>query len=148
MADLTAFATKDKSDEGVILPVMIDGMKVPMAIQIFGDDSDVVKEYDRKKIRKIVKSQKENKKGISAEEIDELLDSQDEAVVVRMGDIYTYDWEAKAIVKNEPVELNGHVIGNDHDSKAYLCEKFPAIKEWVMDKAKDRSNFLSAGKEN
>ena len=147
MADLTAFATKDKADEGVILPVKIDGVKVPMAIQIFGNDSDVVKEYDRKKIRKIMKTKKGNK-SFDEDDIEELLDEQDEAVIVRMGDIFTYDWDKEEIVKNEPVELNGQVIGNDHSSKAYLCEKFPAVKDWVMENAKDRSNFLSVGKEN
>ncbi len=147
MADLTAFATKDKADEGVVLPVKIDGMKVPMAIQIFGSDSDVVKEYEREKIRKLGIGKK-GKKELDEDDIDQILDDQDEGVIIRMGNIYSYDWKKKKVVEGEPVKLNDKIIGNDHDSKAYLVEKFPAVKDWVVSQSNERGNFLSEGKKN
>ena len=55
MADLSAFATKDNADEGVIFPVKIDGTKLPIALKIFGSDSDGVKDYERAKMYKAKK---------------------------------------------------------------------------------------------
>ena len=148
MADISGFATKKLAEEGVVLPVKIDGLKFPMAIQIFGSDSDPVKEFEREKIRKLMKSTKRNKNGFDEEEVDEFLDDQDEGVILRMGNIYTYDWKKKKIVENEPVTLNGKTIGNDNASKAYLIEEMPAIKEWVKENSNERGNFLSEGKKN
>lgn len=149
MADLSGFATKKLADEGVLLPVIIDGIRFPMAIQIFGSDSDVVKEYERERIRKLMKSStKKNNKGFDDEEVDELLDDQDEGVILRMGKIVTYDWKKKRVVENEPVVLYDKTITNDHDSKAYLIEEMPAIKDWVKEKSNERGNFLSEGKKN
>ena len=53
MADLSAFATKDYADEGVIFPVKIKGMKLPIAIKVYGSDSDAVKMYERKLMKNI-----------------------------------------------------------------------------------------------
>ena len=50
MADLSAFATKDNADDGVVLPVKIDGTKIPLALTIYGSDSDVVRDFERAKI--------------------------------------------------------------------------------------------------
>ncbi|MCR5699651.1 MAG: hypothetical protein K6G52_08420 [Treponemataceae bacterium] len=149
MADLSAFATRKQADEGVILPVAIDGVKLPMAIQIFGQDSDCVKEYEREKLRKLMKTTKKHgNKGFDEDELDELIDEQDEAVIVRMGKVVTYDWKKKKVVENEPVELYGKTILDDHESKEYLIKEMPALKDWVKENSDDRSNFLSAGKKN
>ena len=148
MADISGFATKKMSEEGVVLPVKIDGLRFPMAIQIFGSDSDPVKEFEREKIRKLMKSTKKNKNGFDEEEVDEFLDDQDEGVILRMGDIYSYDWKKKKIVENDPVKLNDKIIGNDYASKMYLIQEMPAIKDWVKENSNDRGNFLSAGKKN
>ena len=149
MADLSAFATKDSADEGVILPVRINGLKLPIAIKVYGSDSDVVKEFDRAKVRKLMKTaKKNNNKGFDDDEIDEMLDDQDEGVILRIGGVYAYDWKKKKVVEGEETKIDGRVIGNDHDSYEYLLEKIPALKEWIKENSDDRDNFLSAGKKN
>ena len=147
MADLSAFATKKQADEGIVIPVKIDGIKFPMAMKIYGSDSDVVVEHERAQIRKLQLSKK-GKKDIDDDVIEELLDNQDEAVVIRIGGIWTYDWKKKAVVNNEPLELNGKTLSCDEDSYRFLIEEMPAIKNWVMEQSNDRANFLSAGKKN
>ena len=148
MADLSAFATKDNADEGVVIPVKIDGTKLPIALKIFGSDSDVVKDYERAKLRKI-KIGKDGKTTIDEDVFEELLDSQDEAVLVRIGGIWSYDWKKECVDESDPVRLGEKVIlGCDKKSYKLLIEKLPAIKDWVMEKSSDRTNFLSAGKKN
>lgn len=146
MADLTAFATKDNADEGVVLPVRLNGTKIPLALRIYGSDSDTVIEYERSKIRKLGIGRK-GKKDLDDDDIEELLENQDEAVVIRIGGIYSYDWKKKTTI-DEPVILFGQTLKCDKESYAYLVEKMPAIKDWVMEQSNDRSNFLSAGKKN
>lgn len=147
MADLSAFATKDNADEGVVIPVKIDGTKFPIALKIFGSDSDVVKDYERKQLRKI-KLGKNGKTDIDEEVFEELLDSQDEAVILRIGGLWSYDWKKEAVDESDPVRLGETVLGCDKKSYRLLIEKLPAIKDWVMEKSSDRANFLSAGKKN
>lgn len=145
MADLSAFATKDNAEEGVILPVKIDGMKLPIALKIYGSDSDVVRQYEREKIRKLGIG-KNGKNEIDEDEFEELLES-DEGVIVRIGGIYAYDWKKKTTIE-EPTVLNGKTLGCDKKSYEYLIENLPALKDWVMERSNNRSNFLSAGKKN
>lgn len=147
MADLTAFATKDNADDGVIIPVKIDGAKLPVALKIFGSDSDVVKDYERAKLRKI-KFGKNGKTDIDEDVFEELLESQDEAVVIRIGGIYSWNWKKNEIDESDPVVLDGQTLGNDKKSYKFLIEKLPAIKDWVMEKSNDRANFLAVGKKN
>ena len=147
MADLSAFATKNNADEGVVIPVKLDGTKIPLALKIYGSDSDIVVDYERNKIRKLGIGKK-GKKELDEDDIEELLENQDEAVVIRIGGLWTYDWKKKAVVQNEPVELFGKTLGCDEGSYKYLVEKMPAIKDWIMAQSNDRSNFLSDGKKN
>lgn len=146
MADLSAFATKDNADEGVVIPVRLNGTKIPLALRIYGSDSDIVIDYERSKIRKLGIGRK-GKTDLNDDDIEELLENQDEAVVIRIGGIYAYDWKKKAVV-DEPIELFGETLKCDKKSYAYLVEKMPAIKDWIMEQSNDRSNFLSAGKKN
>jgi len=147
MADLSGFATKDNADEGVVIPVKIDGTKFPIALKIFGSDSDVVKDYERKQLRKI-KLGKNGKTDIDEEVFEELLDSQDEAVILRIGGLWSYDWKKGEVDESDPVRLGETVLGCDKKSYRLLIEKLPAMKDWVMEKSSDRANFLSAGKKN
>jgi len=147
MADLSGFATKDNADEGVVLPVKIDGTKFPIALKIYGSDSDVVKDYERKQLRKI-KLGKNGKTDIDEEVFEELLDSQDEAVILRIGGMWSYDWKKEAVDESDPVSFGETVLGCDKKSYRLLIEKIPAIKDWIMEKSNDRANFLSTGKKN
>lgn len=146
MADLSAFATKDNADEGVVIPVKIDGTKIPLALKIYGSDSDVVKDYERQKIRKLGLGKK-GKKDLDEDDIEELLENQDEGVIIRICGIYSYDWKKEAVTDEDTV-LFGKKLGCDKASYKYLVEKMPAIKDWVMEQSNDRSNFLSEGKKN
>lgn len=141
MADLSSFATKSKADEGVILPVKIHGTKVPLAVKVYGSDSDVVIEHDKDKIRKLSLG-KRKKNGFDDDDIEELLEKQDEDYIVRFGGIYSYDWKKKKVVENEPVVLFGRELHNDEDSYRFLIENMPSIKEWIKEQSDDRNNFL------
>lgn len=147
MADLSAFATKDNADEGVVIPVKIDGTKFPIALKIFGSDSDVVKDYERSILRKINLG-KNGKTDINEEDYEELLDSQDEGVLIRIGGLWSYNWKENKVDESDPVTLGDKTLGCDKKSYRLLIEKLPALKDWVMEKSKDRANFLSAGKKN
>lgn len=146
MADLSCFNTKDNADEGVIIPVKIDGQKLPLALKIYGSDSDVVRDYEKQKIRKLGLGKK-GKKDLDEDDIEELLENQDEAVLVRIGGIYDYDWKKKSVT-NEDTIIDGKVLKNDKESYALLIDKIPALKDWVMKESNERGNFLSEGKKN
>ncbi len=146
MADLSCFNTKDNADEGVIIPVKIDGQKLPLALRIYGSDSDVVRDYEKQKIRKLGLGKK-GKKELDEDDIDELLENQDEAVIIRIGGIFDYDWKKKTVTEADTV-IDGKVLKNDKESYALLIEKIPALKDWVMKESNERGNFLSEGKKN
>ena len=146
MADLSGFATKEKADEGIVIPVKLGGIKIPLAIKIYGSDSDIVKEFERAKVRKLNFVRK-GKNTLDAEDVEELLENQDEAIIIRIGGIWTYDWDEQKTT-DEPIELFGKTIGCDKKSYEYLVDKMPAIKDWVLEKSNDRNNFLSVGKKN
>lgn len=143
--DLSCFATKELADEGVVFPVKIDGTKVPLALKIYGSDSDVVKDYDLARVRKF--GLLKDKKELDDDATEELIESQNEAAVIRIGGLWAYDWKKKTTT-DEPVELFGRKLGCDKASYEYLCEKMPAIKEFVFEKSNERNNFLSLGKKN
>lgn len=142
MADLSSFGTKDKADEGVVFPVKIDGQKLPLAILIYGSDSDTVRDYERKYLRKMSAGLKNGASKIDDDTLDELIESQDEKVLVRIGAVYDYDWKKKTTT-NETVTFGEKVIGNDKPSFAYLIEKIPALKDFIIEKSNERANFLA-----
>lgn len=141
MADLTSFATQDKANEGEWFPVKLYGKKVPLAVLIYGDDSDVVANYNREKLRKI-KIGQDGKASLDDDELDELLDSADDNVVVRIGGVSSYDWKKKERT-DEPVVLFGKTLKNDVSSYRFLIEKIPAIKSFITEKSNERTNFLA-----
>lgn len=147
MADLSVFATKKEADEGVILPVSIKGKKLPLAIKLFGGDSDVVKEFQRARLRKLELGKKGND-GLDADALDKFLDTQDDDIIIRIGGVYTYDWKEEKVIEKEPVELFGRVIENDRASYKFLITNIPALKDWISENSNERDNFLSTGKKN
>lgn len=146
MADLSVFATKENSDNGVWFPYSYKGRKLPLAILIYGSDCDSVKEFERQRIRKIGLKTNGNA-NISEDTIDELLDSSDEGVLVRIGGISTYDWKKKENT-DEPIQWGDKVLKNDKKSYSILIENIPDVKDFVNEKSNERSNFLSNGKKN
>ena len=140
MADLSAFATKDNADEGKIFPVKINGLKFPIALKIFGDDSDIVQNYERTRLRKM----EFGKDGsLNKDVMEDLLDTADEAILIRIGGLWSYDWDKQEVDEKDPVKLFEKTLGCDKKSYAFLIEKVPAIKDFVTEMAKDRNNFLS-----
>ncbi len=146
MADLSGFATKDSAEDGVILPVKIDGLKFPIAIKVYGSDSDAVKLYERKIMRKM-NIGKKGKTDIDEDALDEILDSN-EGALVRIGGMWSYDWKKKRVDESDPVVLDGETLGCNQESYELLLEKLPAIKDWVIEQSNNRDNFLLLGKKN
>lgn len=140
MADLSCFATKKNADEGKWFPVKINGVKFPVALLIYGSDSDVVQEYERQRIRELGFGKLKNK-DIDEDTFDELLEGRDEGVYIRVGGISSYDWKKKVNI-DEPVILYGKEIKSDKKSIQFLCESIPDIKDFITEKSNVRANFL------
>ena len=139
MADLSNFSIKENVEEGVVFPVKIKGQKLPIALRIYGSDSDVVKNFERQRIRKLgIKPNKD----IDDEILDELIETQDETVYVRIGGIYEYDWKKKEVTDGKTI-LCGKELKNDKESYALLIEAIPDIKDFVLEKSNERANFLA-----
>ena len=144
MADLSCFTTKDRAEEGVVLPVKIDGVKFPVAIRVYGSDSDVVRDFENSRLRKI-RFGKDGKEGLDEDDIVDLLEDN-EGVLCRIGGIYAYDWRKKKVIDGEDTVIDGVVLTNDKESYEFLIEKMPAIKDWVIKTSNERSNFFATGK--
>lgn len=144
--DLSKFATKENSDNGVWFPVKVDGQKLPLALKLVGADADVVIKFDRDRLRKIGIS-KDGKANLDEDTLDELLETQDDAILVRICGISSYDWK-KQELSDEPVTWGDKTLGNDKKSYSILIENIPALKNFIKEKSDERSNFLSVGKKN
>lgn len=149
--DLAQFATKDNADTGVWTPVVLYGKPADFDLLILGDDSDAVQQYNRKAAKKLKGVMSRAAKSEAAEfdddTVDELVESNDEAVIIRIAGIRGWNIErkgAKEINRQpEPVTLDGAELKNDAASYRLLLAKIPAVKEFVLKVARDRTNFLS-----
>jgi len=149
--DLNKLVTQENSDAGVWFPVDLYGKPADFDLLILGDDSDIIQQYSRQKVKKIKNLVPKNKNGkvaeIDDEAIDELLESGDEDVIIRIAGIRGWNVERKGLKiiskQEEPVTLNGVELKNDKESFKLLVSKIPEIKEFVLSKARDRTNFLS-----
>ncbi len=149
--DLTQFITKDNADEGVWTPVVLYGKPADFDLLILGDDADVVQQYNRRAMKKlksvIGRAAKDNDTEFDDKTIDELSDSNDEAVLVHIAGIRGWNVIRKGSKeisrKPETVTLNGTELKNDTASFKLLIQKIPAVKEFVLKIARDRTNFLS-----
>jgi len=149
--DLNNLVTQENSDNGLWFPVELYGKPADFDLLILGDDSDKIQQYSRQKMKKLKNLAAEEKKNkgneFSDEIIDGMLESGDEDVIVRIAGIR--GWKVirngkKAIDRlAEPVTLNGVELKNDKESFKLLVSKIPALKEFVLSKARDRTNFLS-----
>jgi hypothetical protein len=154
--ELNQLVTKDNADSGVWFPVELYGKSADFDLLILGEDSDVVQKHTRqtmKKMRNIATTETKNKKEeLSDEVIDELRGVGDEAVVIRIAGIRGWKIERKGIKEKsrepEAVTLNGVEIKNDIESYRLLISKIPAVKDFVLNIARDRTNFLSEPSRN
>lgn len=143
--NIANLATKDNSDNGVWFQAVLYGRKQNFDVKIIGSDSDVVQQYQREQVRKMKSTLKGGKQSI--EDIDddifeELLDSSDENVLIRINGLRTHNKH------DEPLTIDDVTLTNDRDSYALAIEKIPELKQFVLKKSNERVNFLSAGKKN
>jgi hypothetical protein len=148
--EIDNLVTQDLSNEGVWTPVVLYGKPADFDLLILGDDSDIVQQYNRKslkKLKKAIKSAKDGRDEFDDETIDEITDTNDEAVVIRIAGIRGWKVERKGSkeINREPeaVTLGGTELKNDAASYKLLITKVPALKEFVQKVARDRTNFLS-----
>jgi len=149
---LDNLVTQDLANEGVWTEVYLYGKPADFDLLVLGDDSDVVQQYGRKSLKKlkavINKSSKNNDTEFDDETVDDLVDSNDEAVIVRIAGIRGWMVERKGskVISKEPakeIEIKGRLLTNDKESYRYLIEKIPELKGFVLKVARDRTNFLS-----
>ena len=89
-----------------------------------------------------------NQNGIEIDDdIAELLDSN-ESVVIRMGGVYSYDWDKGEVIENEPITLNNRTIKCDKASYNYLLDQIEDLSDWVMKKSNSKTDFLASGTKN
>jgi len=149
--NLDGLVTQDKADSGEWFPVELYGKRLDFDLLILGDDSDTVTQFTRNRLKKLraSASKDKNRNGeLDDDALDEVFDSGDEAVIIRIAGIRGWkrdrDKKGKIISEAEvPVELNGKELKNDKESYKFLITKIPAIKEFVLGIARDRTNFLS-----
>lgn len=142
--DIGNLITQDNANEGVWFQVVLYGHKQPFDAKIIGADSDIVQMHQRELIRKLKGSVKGTGKtidDIDEETLEEFIDNADENVIIRLAGLRTHG-------KDEPLTIDGRELKNDHDSYAYIIEKIPDFKEFVLKKSNERLNFLSTGKKN
>jgi len=149
--EINNLVTQDLANEGVWTPVTLYGKPADFDLLILGDDSDAVQQHGRKATKKLKSSStgKNNDTELDDETIDELLE---ELVLVHIAGIRGWNVERKGSKeiskKPEPVTLNGAELKNDRDSYKLLISKIPALKEFVLKVARDRTNFLSVPSRN
>jgi hypothetical protein len=150
--ELDQFVTQDKADSGVWFPVEFFGKPADFDLLILGDDSDTVMQFGRKAMRKLkgamAKEKKSKDEEFDDETLDAMLESNDESILIKIAGIRGWkrerDKKGKVINETEePVILNGKELKNDKESLKLLITKMPAIKEFILSKARDRTNFLS-----
>lgn len=156
--NLDNFVTQDKADSGEWFPVELYGKPADFDLLILGDDSDVVQQHLRKALKKlkgvIGKLDESKIAELDDDVVDDLTDSNLEAVLVRIVGIRGWKVERKGskILSRESVQEivlydkalgKDRVLTNDKESFRFLITKIPALKEFVLSKARDRTNFLA-----
>jgi hypothetical protein len=147
--EIDNLVTQDLANEGVWTPVVLYGKPADFDLLIRGDDSDVVQQYGRKAMKKLKKAMVKSPNAVEFDEetVDELTEDADEAVVTRINGIRGWKVERKGSKElgrePEAVTLGGTELKNDTASYKLLISKVPALKEFVLKTARDRTNFLS-----
>lgn len=146
--ELLNLCTQENANEGKWFQLVLYGQKQEIDIKIYGEDSDVVQDFQRMKLRKMKSALKNGNETIASldnDTLDEFLDSADDDVVIRIAGLRVHSKNGE---KEEPITLNGVELKNDKKSYEILIKSIPAIKEFVLKKSKERTNFLSEKKKN
>jgi len=139
-------------ESGEWFPVELYGKRQDFDLLILGDDSDTVTKHTRERMKKLseisAKEKEKKDEGFKIETLDAMTKMNNEAVLIRIAGIRgwkrEYDEDGKILNEAEvPVELNGKELKNDKESFKLLITKIPEIKEFVLSKARDRTNFLT-----
>jgi hypothetical protein len=151
ITDLAEICSKEKADEGIWKQAIICGKKKNFEVKIFGDDSDVVREYNNKKMRKQMEKINISRKdgvdmNLDEDSIDDLLENNIEPALIRFGGVRTVE-------TGDPLTYNGKdfpVEKTKESEKLYegLLNGSPALREFILASAKNRSDFLLTGKQN
>jgi len=139
--DISCLATKDKANEGVWFRVKLYGEEQPFEVKVLGDDADAVIKFNREKSRNKLNNikfedinnyQSEFAKGF----LEEFMDNSDENALVRLAGIRSLD--------KEPLMLGDIELKCDEASYKLVIDKIPAIKDFILAKSRERSNFFSS----
>jgi hypothetical protein len=148
--ELDRLVTQDNADNGVWTPVILYDKPCDFDLLILGNDADVVQQYERSRMKKLKSAMTAAAKRKEVEYDDDILDQindYDESVLVHIADIRGWKIERKGLKEisrtQEPITIGGIEIKNNKDSYNLLITKIPAIKEFVLKVARDRTNFLS-----
>jgi hypothetical protein len=146
--DIDNLVTQDNAEAGVWMRVELYGRKQDFELNILGSDSNAVQKFNRAQIKKMRLTG--GKPELGNEDIDDVLDSNDEGVLVRIAGIrgLQFDKRRKEIVGYEPVVLEGKELNSDSASFKVLIDKIPAIKEFVFKVSGERTNFLAERKKS
>ena len=143
--DISNLTTSTNEQEGKWFQVELYGKKQPFALKILGNESDEVIFYQREQLKKLKEIGKEAEE-MTDDEFTELLDAGEEAIITRIVGISSVRQKGKFNSEfeliNEAVILDGKELKNDKTSYKTLVEKIPAIKDFILKKSRDRSNFL------
>jgi hypothetical protein len=144
--DISGLVTQDKAESGEWFRVNIYNQNQDFELKILGIDSDAVQKFNRKQMKKVRINA--GKAELSDEIIDDVMDSSDEWIIIRMAGIrgLQFNKNHKEIIGYEPVILEGRELKSDKESYQFLIEKIPAIKNFVLKISEDRTNFLSGKK--
>lgn len=137
--DLTGLASKKNADEGVWVQAVVYGSKQDFDIKILGDDSEAVQRYSRQQVKRLKKTSLSVAE-LDDDTIDEILDSRDDAVIVRMAGLRSRD--------GEPLMLGGTELVCDEKSYRLLVEQIPDVKSFILEFSRTRKNFLLGRKES
>jgi hypothetical protein len=153
--DIANFSTKNTADSGKWFQVELYGRKCPFDLKILGSDSDAVQKYNRKRLRNELfgKIQSGKFNEISDAEYEEIDGLSDESVIVRMVDIRGYQYapednKQRTRLGYEPVVLFDRELKATPKDFQYLIDQIPAVKDFVLEKSRQRENFLLERKEN
>ena len=142
--------TQELADEGKWFGAVLYGKKQPFAIKIYGSDSDRVQKFQREQFKKLQENRKDLEE-MSDEVIEQVLESNIDSVVVRIGGLKSIKWNKFGDgfeFVDEPLTMNGKTLKDDEASYRELIDKIPDVKDFVNKKSGERSNFLAGGKKN